>query len=114
MPPVRMRGDGRKAKNPKQTFVRLLKYMLQYKLHILMVLLCIFLTAFASTTGSTALGDLVDDYILPMVAEGSTDFGPMIQFLGKIACIPHHQRPDGSGTVRSAFPRIAFRQLQQT
>ena len=42
MPPPRIMGDGRKAKNPKKTFLRLLKYMLQYKFHILMVLLCIF------------------------------------------------------------------------
>ena len=42
MPPPRMMGHGRKAKNPKQTFLRLLKYMLQYKFHIAMVLLCIF------------------------------------------------------------------------
>ena len=27
MPPVRMRGDGRKAKNPKQTLLRLMSYL---------------------------------------------------------------------------------------
>ena len=81
MPPVRMRGDGRKAKNPKQTFVRLLKYMLQYKLHILMVLLCIFLHALVQSRSAVMLGTLVDDYILPMVANGSTDFGPILKFL---------------------------------
>lgn len=27
MPPVRMRGDGRMAENPKQTLLRLLGYM---------------------------------------------------------------------------------------
>ena len=30
MPPVRMRGDGRKAKNPKKTLLRLLSYMKPY------------------------------------------------------------------------------------
>ena len=30
MPPVRMRGDGRKAKDPKKTLSRLLSYMGKY------------------------------------------------------------------------------------
>ena len=30
MPPARMRGDGRKARNPGKTLVRLLSYMLKY------------------------------------------------------------------------------------
>ena len=87
MPPARMRGDGRKAKDPKKTLVRLLKYLMQYKLTLLIVVLCIFVTAFASTRGSTALGKLVDDFILPMVEEGSTDFGPVKTFLIQLACI---------------------------
>ena len=38
MPPVRMRGDGRKAKNPAKTFLRLLGYMKNY-IPILLVVL---------------------------------------------------------------------------
>ena len=87
MPPAPMRGDGRMAANPKKTLLRLLSYLKRYIPILLVVLLCIFLTAFASTTGSTALGDLVDDFILPMVAQGSTDFAPMVRFLTRIACI---------------------------
>ena len=87
MPPVHKRGDGRMASNPKKTLLRLLSYLKPYIPVLLVVLVCIFLSAFASTTGSTALGDLVDNFILPMVAAGSTDFGPMIQFLAKIAGI---------------------------
>ena len=30
MPPVKMRGDGRKAKDPKKTILRLLGYMRKY------------------------------------------------------------------------------------
>ena len=87
MPPVRMRGDGRMAKDPKKTLGRLFKYLMQYKLVLFIVLLCIFMSAFALTTGSTALGKLVDNYILPMVESGSTDFGPVWEFMVKIACI---------------------------
>ena len=87
MPPARMRGDGRKAKDPKKTLGRLLKYLLKYKLTLVVVFLCILFTAFAQTTGSKALGNLVDDFILPMVGSGSTDFGPLWEFILQIACI---------------------------
>ena len=87
MPPVRMRGDGRKAKNPGKTMLRLLGYMRKYIPILILVLLCIVVTAIAQTTGSQSIGTLVDDYILPMVETGSTDFGPIIAFLVKIACI---------------------------
>jgi len=87
MPPAKMRGDGRMAKDPKKTLLRLLGYLLKYWPILLIVLCCILATAFASITGSTALGDLVDEFILPMVASGSTDFSPMIAFITRIACV---------------------------
>ena len=78
MPPARMRGDGRMAKDPKKTFFRLLSYLKHHWIVLLIVLLCILVHAVAQITGSTALGDLVDDFILPMVAEGSVDFSPLV------------------------------------
>ena len=87
MPPVKMRGDGRMAKNPKKTFFRLLSYLKAHWLVLGIVLLCILMHAVAQITGSTALGNLVDEFILPMVAQGSTDFTPLIQFIIKIACV---------------------------
>ena len=73
MPPVRMRGDGRKAKNPRKTLLRLLGYMKPYIPNLLLVFLCIIVAAVAQTRGSENLGVLVEDYILPMVASGSED-----------------------------------------
>ena len=87
MPPVRMRGDGRKAKDPKKTLLRLLKYLMHYKLTLLIVLLCILTTALVQSRSSTALGQLVDEYILPMVDSGSTDFDPIWKFIVNLACI---------------------------
>ena len=87
MPPAKMRGDGRMAKDPKKTLLRLLSYLKKYWPTLVIVLLCVLATAFASITGSTALGDLVDEFILPMVASGSTDFTPLTQFIFRIACI---------------------------
>ena len=65
-PPAKMRGDGRKAKDPKKTLVRLLSYMKKHLPTLVIVLICIFVATFAQTTGSSALGVLVDDYILPI------------------------------------------------
>ena len=87
MPPARMRGDGRKAKDPKKTFFRLLSYLKKHTAVMIIVILCILMAAIATTTGSTALGKLVDEFILPMVETGSTDFAPLVAFLMKIACI---------------------------
>ena len=87
MPPIRMRGDGRKAKNPVKTLTRLLGYLKKHLPVLFLVMLCILLNAYASITGSTALGRIVDDFILPMVATGSADFQPLWDFMIQIACI---------------------------
>ena len=88
MPPMRPpKGAMKKAKDPKKTLFRLLSYLKKYIPTLLIVIVCIVLTAVASTTGSTALGQLVDNFILPMVAEGSTDFQPLWNFIVQIACI---------------------------
>ena len=80
-PPRPFHGDGRKAKNPKQTVLRQLKYLFKYKVTIAIVLLCILATALVQSRSSIMLGTLVDDYILPMVADRSTDFAPIAKFL---------------------------------
>ncbi len=87
MHPAKMRGDGRMAKDPKKTLLRLLSYLKKYLPSLAVVLVCIFITAYAQTRSSTALGRLVDDYILPMVASGSTDFAPILKFLMTLVVI---------------------------
>ena len=87
MPPVRMRGDGRKAKNPKQTFARLLSYLGAYKKTLIVVVICIVLNAIAQATSSASLGLLVDNYILPMLGQTNPDFGPLVGFLLMLAGI---------------------------
>ena len=81
MPPVKMRGDGRKAKDPKKTLLRLLGYMRQHIPTLLAVLLCIIISAIAQTAGSENIGNLVDKYILPLVESGSKDFAPLLSYL---------------------------------
>ena len=87
MPPVKFSKDGRKAKDPKKTLLRLLGYMKDYLPNLVAVLVCIVVSAIASTRGSENIGNLVDDYILPMVASGSTDFAPLARYLAGIGAI---------------------------
>ena len=87
MPPVKFSKDGRKAKNPKKTLLRLLSYMKNYIPTLLAVLVCIVISAIATTRGSENIGKLVDDFILPMVATGSTDFAPLASYLLGIGVI---------------------------
>ena len=87
MPPHPRNFGGRKAKDPKKTFARLFRYMLQYKFHIGMVLLCIFAHALVQSRSAVMLGTLVDEYILPMVGSGSQDFGPILKFLLQMGLI---------------------------
>ncbi len=67
MPPVRMMGDGRKAKNPKKTISRLFGYMGKYKARLIIVVVCILISAVAQAASSKSVGILVDDYVTPML-----------------------------------------------
>ena len=87
MPGPGMRGDGRMASDPKKTLLRLLSYMKSYIPLLLFVFLCIIATSVAQAQGNRALGPLVDEYILPMVSTGSTDFGALKAYLVRLACI---------------------------
>ena len=87
MPPVKMRGDGRMAKNPKQTISRLLSYMAQYKGTLAVVGVSIVFSAVAQAASSASLGALVDDYITPMLSQAVPDFAPLLRFLSMMACV---------------------------
>ena len=87
MPPIKMRGDGRKARDPKKTLLRLLGYLKPFLPSLLVVAVCILVSAFASTETSRAIGKLVDNYIKPLLGQTSPDYSPLIRFLLRLACI---------------------------
>ena len=87
MPPVKMRGDGRKAKNPKKTFTRLLRYLLPYKVNLIGMLACTILATVASVLSNTSAGTLIRDYVEPLLGQADPDFGPMVRFLCIMACV---------------------------
>ena len=86
-PPHRMHGPMKKARDPKKTLLRILGYLKKYIAVLLIVMLCIVAAAIAQTVSSTALGRLVDDFILPMVNSGVADFEPLRNFIVKLVCI---------------------------
>ncbi|MBQ3530159.1 MAG: ABC transporter ATP-binding protein [Oscillospiraceae bacterium] len=85
MPPVRLRGDGRKAKNPKKTLARLLGYMKPYRKSLIVVVLCILLASFAQAASSKSLQYIIDDYIKPLIGQENPNFTPLVLFLAGMA-----------------------------
>ena len=67
---------------------RVIRYMLHYyKIPFLLVIVCILITAIATVVGATFPQTLVDDYITPMLANGSNDFNGLAADLVQLACI---------------------------
>ena len=61
--------------DPTAVLKRVIRYMLHYyKVPFALVVLCIIINAGASVLAATFPQTLVDDYIMPMIASGSTDF----------------------------------------
>ncbi len=87
MPPIHMRGDGRKAKDPKKTILRLLGYMKPYRARLIGMLVCIILTTVVQVSSNNSLRLLIDNYITPMLSQQIPDFSPLIKFLGFMAVI---------------------------
>ena len=87
MPPVRLRGDGRKAKDPKKTMLRLLSYMKPYKARLIGMVVCIILSTVAQVVSNSSLNALIEDYIKPMLGQQTPDFVPLIRFLCLLACV---------------------------
>ena len=58
-----------------------------YKIPFLFVIACILITAIATVVGATFPQTLVDDYITPMLANGSRDFSGLAADLVRLACV---------------------------
>ena len=58
-----------------------------YKIPFFIVIVCILLTAIATVVGATFPQTLVDDYITPMLQNGTDDFSGLASDLFRLACI---------------------------
>ena len=67
---------------------RVIRYMLHYyKVPFTIVIACILITAIATVVGATFPQTLVDDYIMPMLQNGSSDFSGLASDLIRLVCI---------------------------
>ena len=87
MPRIQLKGDGRKARAPKETLGRLLSYMAPYKWTLALVLVCSLVTSVATVAGSKSLQYVVDDYIRPLLQMDAPDLGPLFRFLCIMAAV---------------------------
>ena len=75
-------------KNSLAVLKRVFRYMMHYyKLPFTMVVLCILISAIANVVGATFPQTLVDDYIVPMLQTGSTDFSGLGHAMIRLICI---------------------------
>ena len=87
MPPIRMKGDGRKAKDPKKTLLRLLSYMKPYRGTMILVVVCILMGSLATALSSYSLDPLINNYIKPLTGQENPDFLPLVKFLMAMAIV---------------------------
>ena len=85
-PGRRNMGPRQKIEHPFKILGQILKFVGKYYApHLVIVLICIVGSVFANVQGTWFMKALVDDYILPMVKEGSTDFAPLLGAMAKVA-----------------------------
>lgn len=75
------------AKGAGKSFVQLLSYMKRYWMQLILVFVCILVSAVAGVAGSTFLQTLIDDYISPMLLNGSRDFSGLAGALAKLGVL---------------------------
>ena len=75
-----------KIENPGKIFSRLMGYVFKYyPIHMLTVVVCILLTVFSTVQGTLFTKTLIDSYIQPMLDSHSTDYGPLLAAMGRVA-----------------------------
>ncbi len=80
--------SGSRTATATRLISRVIRYMLHYyKFPFLLVIACILITAIATVVGATFPQTLVDDYITPMLNNGSNDFSGLAASLVQLACI---------------------------
>lgn len=80
--------SGGRANTATKLINRVIRYMLHYyKAPFIIVIACILITAIATVVGATFPQTLVDDYITPMLQNGSDDFSGLAADLIRLACV---------------------------
>ncbi|WP_029233202.1 ABC transporter ATP-binding protein [Butyrivibrio sp. VCB2006] len=76
-----------KVENPGKLFKRIMGYVFKfYPIHMILIVICIFTTVFSSVQGTLFTKTLIDGYIQPMLDNHSTDYGPLLMAMARVAC----------------------------
>ena len=75
------RGMGPRQPINKKVLLRVLSYLKPYWPRLLVVFFCIVLDAIATASAATFLGTLIDDYILPLLADAASGIAPVYTVL---------------------------------
>ena len=86
---IRHRGGlmGPPGKFSKDTFKRVLKYLLKYKVQLVIVFFCIIITSVVQVSVQLFLKKLIDDYITPLIGVENPVYTGLLTFLSFIAVI---------------------------
>ncbi len=79
------RGMGPRQPINKKVLFRVLSYLKPYWPHLLVVLICLILDAVATASAATFLGTLIDDYIVPLLADAAS--GVPLVYTGLLTAI---------------------------
>ncbi len=83
MPMKKMTKEEKAKRNA--IMLRLIKYITdRYKLQLIVVILCILGSVLFNAQGTLFMQSLIDDYILPMIQTGSTDFTPLANAIVRV------------------------------
>lgn len=72
---------GPRGKFNKNSFKRLLKYMMKYKYRYIIVIICILISSVVQVSSQLFLQRLIDSYIVPLLGSKSPIYTPLIRFL---------------------------------
>ncbi len=72
---------------PGKLLGRLARYIIKnYCIHIVIVVICIFVSVLANVQGTMFMKTLIDQYITPLLAADTPDFGPLTAAIARVAC----------------------------
>lgn len=78
--------QGKRIENPGKVFKRLMKYVAKnYAPHLILTAVLILISVLANVQGTMFIQRLIDDYIMPMLAADTPDFGSLAGAIAKVA-----------------------------
>ncbi len=83
--PRGMRVPGKQIDHPGRVLKRIFRFVMKdYKFQSILVLVCIILSAFCNVQGTMFMQTLIDDYIMPLLKTGDSDFTELGRAIARV------------------------------